>query len=283
LLSVIYLFLIYGSCSEPVPPPDLTDNNTLEDAWNVELPYGNTVEVPADDDAEVFRFGISGTEVFAKMIIVNLELLEADGVGFYLDADLLSGAGTPLITDGRESDLVPSVWVCSHPHQTYYFRITPTGTLNGDRYSYSISISSSDINDPGEPDDDTANAQPISIGVETTGAYLVDAFSDSTVSSSSLADFYKFELDQAGLLYVKVSRLGGDCQPVLRLYNPYGELVEEVEDSIADFDISQSNYQPGWWFLEVNDQDGFYPSYGKGNIAFNYLKRYVLLVSKEPL
>lgn len=280
----LVVFMIMGGlfCNgddEP-PPPDPTDNNTIETAWDVNIPYVKEFTLPATDPAEVFHFGIGANKPFASVIVVKVKLLEPAGTAFYLKADLLGEKQTPLVSS-RDTELVPSAWVASRPNQTYYLRIMPIGNPADDRYRYSLEIASSTINDPLEPDDDTASATPLLFGIETTGAYLCDAFSDSLEPMASLPDFYRFELEDTTYLYVTIKGLGGDCQPVMRLYAPDGEVFKETQDTAATFDLV-SGFEPGNWFLEVTDARGFYPVYDEGEVAFNYLTHYFLLVTREP-
>lgn len=280
---VVFVMLALLFCNgdeEPPVPPDPTDNNTIEKAWNVTLPYTKEFTIPADDPAEVFHFGIGANRPFASVIVVKVKLLEPTGTAFYLKTELLSENQTPLVSS-RDSELVPSAWVASRSNQLYYLCITPIGDPGGDRYRYRLEIASSTINDPLEPDDDTASPTPLLLGIETTGAYLCDAFSDSLEPMVSLPDFYRFQLEDTTFIYVTINGLGGDCQPVMRLYRPDGEVFEEVEDTVATFDLV-SGFEPGDWFLEVTDVRGFYPAYGEGEVAFNYLAPYSLLVSTYP-
>ncbi|MBA7612128.1 hypothetical protein ES703_19362 [subsurface metagenome] len=276
------LFVLVCDNDDSTTPPDPTDNNTIETAWDVNLPYVKEFTIPADDPAEVFHFGIGPKKAFASVIVIKVNLLEPTGTPFYLKAELLSEKQTPLVPDARESDLVPAVWVASRPEQTYYLRITPVGDPAGDRYRYRLEIASSNINDPFEPDDDTASATPVLLGIETTGAYLCDAFSDTLTPMASLPDFYRLELEDTTYLYVTIKDLGGDCKPLMRLYAPDGELFEEIKDTAAVFDLTGSGFSLGDWFLEVTDDRGFYPTYGEGEVAFNYLDPYTVLVSTYP-
>lgn len=281
--AVVFVMLVLLFCNgedeQPVPP-DPTDNNTIEKAWDVSLPYTKEFTIPADDPAEVFHFGIGPNKPFASVIVVKIELLEPTGTPFYLRAELLNENQT-LLVSSRDAELVPSAWVASRSNQLYYLCITPVGDPGGDRYKYSIEIASSSINDPLEPDDDTASATPLILGIETTGAYLCDAFSDSLEPMASLPDFYRLELEDTTYLYVTIKGLGGDCQPVMRLYRPDGEVFEEIQDTVATFDLV-SEFAPGNWSIEVTDARGFYPAYDEGEVAFNYLTPYSLLVTREP-
>lgn len=280
---VVFVMLALLFCNgegEPPAPPDPTDNNTIEKAWDVSLPYTKEFTIPGTDPAEVFHFGIGPNKPFASVIVLKIKLLEPTGTPFYLKAELLS-ENQALLVSSRVTELVPSAWVASRSNQLYYLRITPVGDPGSDRYRYRLEIASSTINDPLEPDDDTTSATPLLLGIETTGAYLCDAFSDSLEPMASLPDFYRLELEDTTYLYVTIKGLGGDCQPVMRLYWPDGELFEETQDTAATFDLV-SEFEPGNWFLEVTDARGFYPAYEEGEVAFNYLNPYSLLVSKEP-
>jgi len=276
------LFVLACDNDDSTTPPDPTDNNTIQTAWDVSIPYAKEFTIPADDPAEVFYFGIGPNKPFASVIVIKVDLLEPTGTPFYLKAELLSEKQTPLVPNARESDLVPAAWVASRLEQTYYLRITPVGDPAGDRYRYRLEIASSNINDPLEPDDDITDASPLLLDIESTGAYLVDAFSDSLEPMASLPDFYRFELKDTTMLYVDVSRLGGDCKPLMRLYAPDGEAFGEIKDTTAVFDLTGSGFVAGYWFIEVTDEEGYYPAYGKGEVAFNYLEPYTVLVSTCP-
>lgn len=266
--------------NNPPPPPDSTKNNTFETAWNVNLPYSAQITVPTTDSREFFHFGIGESKVFGAVILVKLKLVEPTGKSFYLRAELFT-EDKALLVDSRDLELAPSVWVASRPQQTYYLRLTPIGTPDTDRYTYSLSIEASWINDPLEPDNDTADATQLILGVESD-AYLVDAFSDSIEPMTSLPDFYSFELEDTTMLYVRLSRLGGDSKPLLILFNPTRDTFAWVKDSAATFDLTGPEFEAGEWFLEVTDERGYYPSYGKGGVPPNYLEPYTLVVSLEP-
>jgi len=261
-------------------PPSPTANNTLDSAWNVNLPYSGEFEVPGDDPAEVFHFGIGSSQTFGAVIVIKLKLLEPVAGGFRLDAELLSEQET-LLVSSQNSDLLPTAWVASRPNQTYYLRIRPVGDP-GERYRYSLEIASSSLNDPFEEDNDTSQATALMLGIDYA-AYLCSPFSDSLTDApmASLPDFYSIELLDTACVYVTVEKLGGDCKPLLRLYRPDGEVFAEVEDTAASFDLA-AGFQAGRWYLEVTDARGSYPQYGDGDVAFNYLSPYLLRVTDNP-
>lgn len=282
-LSVIYagLFLVLANLAcepEPAIPPDPTNNNSFATAWNVALPYSADTTVPVTDSAEFFHFGIGSTKIFAMVIVINVELLEPAQTSFYLRTELYSEKRT-FLEDSRDAVLSPSLWVASRSNQNYYLRITPVGNPGSDRYRYHVNISAAAINDAFEPDDDTSTATPLLIGIESTGAYLVDAYSDTLSPMASLPDFYRFEIEDTATLMVHVSRLGGDCEPVLKLYNPLGELLGESYDTLSSFAVTESGYEPGMWFLEISDKRGLYPQYGTSEVGYNYLEAYTVEVN----
>jgi hypothetical protein len=274
--------IAYLGCDDDdvIVPPDSTVNNTLEDAWDVSLPYSKEFTLPATDPAEVFRFGIGAKQAFCTVIVIKVKLLEPAGTPFYLKAELLSDEEIPLVTS-RDAELVPAAWVASRANQLYYLRITPVGDPDSDRYRYSLDISSSTLNDPFEPDDDTASATPIIPGIQTTGAYLCSPFADSLVSESmeALPDFYSVQLENSADLYVTLSGTGSDSDTRIRLYDPAGALAAETADTIDTFVLSE--FQAGKWYVEVTEASGFYPQYADGEVGYNYLSPYLLLVTQE--
>jgi hypothetical protein len=286
LLAVAFSFAASG-CGEPTTPlPDPTDNNTIDSAWTVTMPYSDTISVPLTDSAEIFEFGVPAGKSFGSVILIKLRVLEPKTSAFYLRAELLTDNLT-LLVDSKNSDDEPCAWVAARPGQVFYLRLTPKGDAGTDRYRYSLIISKSTINDPFEPDDDTATANEILPGFAHDGSYLCDAFADSVEPMKSLPDFYKFELTDTTMLYVKLSKLGGDSKPELVLYKPDGTLFEDVKDTTAVFDLitpyESKSFNSGYWFLEVTDERGSYPLWGKGLVAFNYLEPYSLIVSKTAL
>lgn len=263
---------------EPVAPPEPTDNNSFATAWNIALPYSADTTVPITDSAEFFHFGIGSTNLFGMVIVINVELVEPSQGSFYLRSELYSEKLT-FLTASRDTEFAPSLWVASRPMQNYYLRITPIGNPGGDRYRYHVNITAAAINDAFEPDDDTSDATPLLMGIESSGAYLVDAFSDSLTPMASLPDFYSFELDDTATIYLRVSRLGGDCQPQLRLYRPDGEIFGESEDTLTSFDLTGVGFEQGKWFIEIDDKRGLYPQYGTSEVEFNYLELYTVEVN----
>lgn len=280
-------FILGTSCNvEPPPLPDPTNNNSIDSAWNVTLPYTYQVTVPATDSAEVFHFGIGSDKNFGSILLIKVKLIEPKKAGFYLRAELLTSKDLALLVDSRNSELEPAAWIASKSNQLYYLRLTQNGDPDTDRFTYSVEISKTKINDPFEPDDDTANATPLELGFPHDGSYLCDAFSDSVEPMLSLPDYYEFELEDTTLLYIKAERIGGDAKPVLKLIKPDGSLFKEVRDTLAVIDLitpyKTMPFDAGTWFLEVTDETGFYPSWGKGEVAYNYLEPYVITVSKTP-
>lgn len=281
----VFVFLIAGiDCGEtPDPLPDPTANNTFDSAWTVTTPYSDTISVPLTDSVEIFEFGVPDNKSFGSVLLVKLVVLEPVTSDFYLRAELLT-YDKALLVDSRNSDTEPCSWVAARSGQIFYLRLTPKGDAGTDRYKYGIIISGSTINDPFEPDDDTMSANEIVPGFTHDRSYLCDAFSDTVEAMKSLPDFYKFELTDTTMLYVKVSKLGGDAKPLLTLYKPDGTVFGNVKDTSEVFDLvtpyESKTFDSGYWFLEFTDERGSYPSWGKGLVAYNYLQPYALTVSK---
>ncbi len=279
------VFLIAGlDCDESTDPlPDPTANNTFDSAWTVSTPYSDTISVPLTDSVEIFEFGVPDNKSFGTVLLVKLVIIEPVTNDFYLRAELLT-YDKALLVDSRNSSTEPCSWIAARPGEIFYLRLTPKGDAGTDRYKYGIIISGSTINDPFEPDDDTTSANEIVPGFTHDGSYLCDAFSDTVEPMKSLPDFFKFELTDTTMLYVKVSKLGGDAEPELVLYKPDGTLFGAVKDTSAVFDLitpyESKSFDSGYWFIEVTDERGAYPSWGKGLVAFNYLEPYALNVSK---
>lgn len=285
IIVVCAVMLISGlaGCDPPPPPepPDPTDNNSFEDAWNVNLPYGIILPVPETDSAEYFHFGIGSRDEFAHVILIRVEVLEPAETSFYLRAELFT-ENQSLLVSSRDTELVPAAWIATRPEHTFYLRLTPVGSMPDGKYRYSLNVSSAAVNDAFEPDDDTGSANPLLVGIESTGAYLVDAYSDTGPYTASLPDFYSFDVDEENRYYIYVDRLGADTKPLLRVYSPDGEIFAELEDTAATLDLFDADFQAGKWFVEITDREGFYPIYGEGEVAENFFQAYLVLVSKTP-
>lgn len=287
IAAVIMLLgsLVLGGCdgngNGDNPPPPPTENNTFQTAWTVRLPYAKQVTVPMTDSAEFFYFGIGETQVFAQVIVINVELIEPTGKDFNLGVQLFN-QDQDLLVESSDSDVEPAAWIASRPEQTYYLGLAPVGDPETDRYTYRINITTSAVNDPFEPDNDFSQAQSLILGVESTGAYLVDAYSDTLESMYWLPDFYSFQIQDTTLLYAHLYGLGEDCNPVMRLYNPDAELFAQAADTSGVFDLTGSGFKQGRWYLEINLEESSYPSYDKGQVRLNYLDVYTIWVSTQP-
>lgn len=284
VLAALVFFSANLACNgddDEVVLPDPTANNTRDSAWNVDVPYSREYSVPATDPGEWFRFGLGASDALGGVIVIQLTLLTPQEGAFYLKSVLWSEDDLRLV-ESANSDLLPSVWVASRPGQTYYFHIIPVGDP-GDYYRYRLEVSRSTLHDPSEPDDDTANASLTELNVVNPEAYLCSPFSDSLVDSAmkSLADFYSLELIDTTYLYVAVEGLGADCEPLVRLYSPSGEVFDSLLGTTGFFDLV-TDFQPGRWFVELTDARGFYPQYGSGDVAYNYVTPYVLKIADHP-
>lgn len=277
-LTAAIITLPNFACNDEIIPPDPTDNNKLQTAWDVDIPYLKEIAVPSGDSAEFFHFGIGSDKSFCSVITVSVEILEPLNSSFKLDAELSSQAGTTLV-HLQVSDSA-ALWVASRPEQLYYLRLIPTGELESDLYRYRIGISSFKVNDPYEPDNLLESAHPLQPGLEKT-AYLATAYRDSVQSDTWLGDFYFIELDEPGTLSVTVSELEHASGPVIRLYDPSGENSAEIQDTTAWFDLTQG-FEPGRWYLELNEAQDSYPCFGKGEVPWYYIEPYTLMVTMNP-
>lgn len=192
------------------------------------------------------------------------------------------------------NELIREVSFAAYPGESYSFEVFPF--FNADEYPVDYTVTWEFISkmDCFEPNDDQSQAKQILLG-ETIEAYAIAGYRDYFVSAFApqTYDWYKIELDEAGIVEAEVLDMPNDMRITMRIFNPdestqstdFEWLGPEAPNNNGRLSkiTSTRTLDPGTYFIELHSS--FVQSRKKSNdteeLPNHFNKTYKIKVSKK--